>query len=130
MAVQWVKQLRARTWSDDDKSTKKAQHQFLVKCSDKVNDSPSLAALACPTTDDAPGLPVVERDAEFHDAPADGGVIYKVTINYSTRSTDPTQNVASPLDRPVIVRLSFDSFEEPVYSFNGLVPLAEDSDGN
>jgi hypothetical protein len=130
MAVVWVKQRRAREWSDDDKPSAKAQRVYLVKCDD-VNDAPDLAALACPTTAYASGLPVTARDAKYYDSTADGGVLYEVTIDYATVSTDPSKQDPNPLLRPAIVSLSFDNFEETVYTQpERSQPLAEDTDGN
>lgn len=120
MAVEWAKLKRSREWSDDDQRMTKALRVYLVKCSDKINDTPDVAALACPApgsywSASRPDLRVTNRDVkELDDAPADGGTLYEATIDYATKSGDLDQRDENPLDRKLIVRLSHDSFEEPV----------------
>lgn len=133
MAVVWARKVRARQWKGEQGKLS-GQKVYRVLCNDK-NDDPDIAAAACPApwsswSPSSPGLIVSSIDVRERDeAPATGGALYDATLDYSTTQLDPSQQDPNPLNRPVVVELSFDSFEETVYKAKA-APVAVDSDGN
>lgn len=116
MAVEWIKPIASRTWGQTE-SERRAQRVFQVKCDDK-DDGPDVAAAAAPAIgslflDTDLGLKLVSKDAREDEAGA--RLFFNVTCDYATSTKDPAQQEENPLDRPQIVSLRWDSFEEPVY---------------
>lgn len=134
MAVVWAKQVRSRSLGVNDKLERKGQRVYRVLCYDR-DDGPELAEAECPAlgeswSDDFPGLVVTAVDSREVEAARDG-VLYEVTIDYGTTTADPEQegSESDPCDRPPVLRLSFDSFEETIYEQKDATPTAADAAG-
>jgi hypothetical protein len=139
MAVVSVKVKGQRTFSYDDKPTGKARRVYQVRCDDR-NDGADVACLACPVVGEPfsaayPTMLVRTVSADEAERTGDGGVMYDVTVDYSTESGnanggDPEDKDPDPCLRPGTVRLSYATSEETFWQIaKGQIPTAEDSDG-
>ena len=131
MAVIRVKQTSSREWSDKEKGEQQGSRTYHVICSDKITDDPDVAGAACPPVGSIwspakPGLAVISRQVAEGDITGNGGVIYLVTLEYSTKTIEIDQQEEDPRERPMKIRLGFASSEETIYKSQG-IPTAENA---